>query len=327
MRATSTLPLFPLQPAARHPGKRNTIAKARALRPAVEPAPLSRTRCRQLWVAIHLPQLALEAFMPSPQPSPANGRGSGASSPVIVIDTEQRQQNVLAGNRAAYAAGVRPGQSLNAAIAFASQLEARPRDAGQERQRLARLAAWCQQFTPLVSLEPGSELLLEVQGSLALFGGARSLLHQLATGLREQGVTAQLALAPTPRAALWLARAAGGERQTIVEKPEELVRRLAPVSLRCLHWPEELFEQLTSLGLRTVGDFMRLPRSGMARRLGQARLDELDRALGRRADVRRGFRRPQRFDARRAPDHEIESAAGLASACEPLLGELQVFVR
>ena len=328
----STLPLFPLQPSARHPGKQRATAKARALRPAVEAAPLSRTRCRQLWVAIHLPQLALEAFTPSPQPSPASGRGGGASphsTPVVVIDAEQRQQNVLAGNAAAYAAGVRPGQSLNAAIAFASQLEAHPRDAGQERERLVRLAVWCQQFTPLVSLEPGNELLLEVKGSLALFGGAHALLAQLAAGLREQGLSAQLALTPTPRSALWLARAGegGGEGQTIVEKPEELVRRLAPVSLRCLRWPEELLAQLTSLGLRTVGDLMRLPRSGLARRLGQDSLDELDRALGRRADVRRRFRRPQRFDARRALDHEIESAAGLVAACKPLLDELQAFLR
>jgi protein ImuB len=326
MRAMSTLPLFPLQSPAHPPGRRNAVAKARALRPAVESAPLSRTRCRQLWVAIHLPQLALEAFMSSPQPSPADGRRSGVSSPVVVIDTEQRQHNVLAGNRAAYAAGVRPGQSLNAAIAFASQLEARPRDAAQERERLSRLAAWCQQFTPLVSLEPGNELLLEVKGSLALFGGARSLLRELATGLRAQGITARLALAPTPNGALWLARMPAKE-PAVIEKPAALARHLAPVALRCLHWPEELFVQLTSLGLRTVGDLMRLPRSGMARRLGQARLDELDRALGRRADVRRGFRRPQRFDARHAPDHEIESSAGLISACEPLLRELQVFLR
>jgi protein ImuB len=72
---------------------------------------------------------------------------------------------------------------------------------------------------------------------------------------------------------------------------------------------------------------MRLPRGGMARRLGQSWLDELDRALGRRADVRRGFRRPQRFDERYALDHEIESAAGLSAACEPLLVELQEFLR
>jgi protein ImuB len=88
-----------------------------------------------------------------------------------------------------------------------------------------------------------------------------------------------------------------------------------------------VFAQLTSMGLRTVSDLVRLPRAGMARRLGQEWLDELDRALGRRSDVRRGFRRPPRFDARRAPDHEIESSEELAAACEPLLAELQVFLR
>ena len=273
-----------------------------------------------------------------------------------MIDAGQRQQNVLAGNEAAYAAGVRPGQSLNAAIAFAAQLEVLPRDAVKECARLAHLAAWCQRFTPLVSLEPGNELLLEVKGSLHLFGGARSLLEQIAAGLREQNVTARLALTPTPRSALWLARASPspqpspasgrgsgpspqlsrasgrgsgpqGEGVTVIEKAEELVRHVAPVPLRCLGWPEELLAQLTSMGLRTVGDLMRLPRGGMVRRLGQSWLDELDRALGRRADVRRGFRRPQRFDARQALDHEIESAAGLTAACEPLLAELQEFLR
>jgi protein ImuB len=330
MRAQTTLPLFPLQPADRHPGKRARLSQpARALRLPVQSAP-PRARCRQLWLAIHLPRLALDALISAPSPRP---------SPVVVIDAEQRQQNVLAGNEAAYAAGVRPGQSLNTAIAFASQLEILPRNVVQERARLAQLAAWCQRFTPLVSLEPGNELLLEVKGSLHLFGGARSLLAQIAAGLREQNFAAQLALTPTPRSALWLARAMpsphpspasgrGGKKAVaIVEKLEELVRHVVPVSVRCLGWPEELLAQLASLGLRTVGDLMRLPRGGMARRLGHSRLDELDRALGRRADVRHGFRRPQRFDERQALDHEIESAARLTAACEPLLARLQVFLR
>ena len=323
MRSVPTLPLFPPQPAEHRPGKRIATARlARALRRPVEAAPPVRARGRQLWLAIHLPRLALEALRPSPL----------KSTPVVVIDAGQRLQNVLAGNEAAYAAGVRPGQSLNAAIVLASQLEVLPRNVTRERERLARLAAWCQRFTPLVSLEPENELLLEVKGSLGLFGGAHSLLQQLATGLREQGVTALLALTPTPRSALWLARACPSSQRerseaTVIEKPEMLVRHLAPVALHCLCWPEELLTRLTSMGVRTVGDVMRLPRGGMVRRLGQSWLDELDRALGRRADVRRGFRRPQRFDERRALEHEIESSAGLTAACEPLLLDLQGFLR
>ena len=332
MRSVPTLPLFPPQPAEHHTRKRIATPRlARAVRRPVQSAPPARARGRQLWVAIHLPRLALEALRPSPQPSPASGRG-GKCTPVVVIDAGQRLQNVLAGNETAYAAGVRPGQSLNAAIVLASQLEVLPRDVTRERERLARLAAWCQRFTPLVSLEPENELLLEVKGSLGLFGGAHSLLQQLGAGLREQGISAQLALTPTPRSALWLARAypsaaSGRGSETVIEKPETLVGQLAPVALRCLCWPEELLTRLTSMGVRTVGDLMRLPRGGTVRRLGQSWLDELDRALGRRADVRRGFRRPQRFDERRALEHELESSAGLIAACEPLLVDLQGFLR
>ena len=50
---------------------------------------------------------------------------------------------------------------------------------------LAPLAAWTCQFTPKVSLEPPGELLLEVQGSLRLFGGFEILKRKLDAGLRE----------------------------------------------------------------------------------------------------------------------------------------------
>jgi protein ImuB len=113
----------------------------------------------------------------------------------------------------------------------------------------------------------------------------------------------------------------------IVEKPEALARHLALVSLRHLRWPEELLDQLLGMGLRTVGDLLRLPRGGVVRRFGQAWLDELDRALGRRADVRRGFRSPERFDERCLLEHEIDAATGLGIACEPLLARLQDFLR
>jgi protein ImuB len=88
-----------------------------------------------------------------------------------------------------------------------------------------------------------------------------------------------------------------------------------------------LLEQLYGMGLRTVGDLLRLPRGGVVRRLGQAWLDELDRALGRRPDVRHGFRGPEHFSERRVLEHEIETAAGLEFACQPLMARLQAFLR
>ncbi len=299
MRALRNLPLFPSDPAAERTHAKAQPRPARALREPPHEARLSPTAARRLWLAIDLPRLALEVL-----------QDSSSRDSLAVIDPQSRQQFVLACNEKARAAGVRAGQSLNAAIALEPDLQARARDAAREHARLVHLAAWCQrQFTPLVSLEPPDELLLEVKGSLKLFGGARALVERLATGLREQGVTARLALAPTPTGSLWLARSRPASRESaeaaasavIIEKPGELTRHLATVAISSLRWPAEVMVLLLNMGVHTVGDLVRLPRTGFARRLGARWLDELDRAFGRRAQARRGFRSPERFDVRQVP--------------------------
>src|SRR3954470_24579036 len=73
-------------------------------------------------------------------------------------------------------------------------------------ENLEHIAAWACQFTPKVSLEPPHEVLLEVEGSLRRFGGIEALLDKLGKGLAATGFHANHAVAPTPRAALWLAR-------------------------------------------------------------------------------------------------------------------------
>jgi protein ImuB len=326
MPVLRNLSLFPCEPVAERAHAQVEPRLARALREPPHEAKLSRTAARRLWLAIDLPRLALEAVEDF----------SASQGSLGVIDTQSRQQIVLACNAKAHAAGVRVGQSLNAAIALEPDLQVHARDAAREHARLVQLAAWCQrQFTPLVSLEPPDALLLEVKGSLKLFGGAQALVERLTAGLREQGMTARLALAPTPTGSLWLARsrsappesAAAATGTLIIEKPAELTGHLANVATSSLRWPEEVMVLLLNMGVHTVGDLMRLPRAGFARRLGTRWLDELDRAFDRRVQARRGFRSPERFDARQVLEHEIETAQKLESACGPLLERLQRFLR
>jgi protein ImuB len=52
------------------------------------------------------------------------------------------------------------------------------------------------------------------------------------------------------------------------------------------------------MGLRTLGDLLRLPRSGVARRFGAELLDELDRARGERPDPREAIVLPDTFETR-----------------------------
>src|SRR5438876_7019902 len=80
---------------------------------------------------------------------------------------------------------------------------------------LEHVAAWACQFTPRVSLEPPHGLLLEVEGSLRLFGGLERLLERLREGLDAMELTAQLAVAPAARAALWRSRGGGARLEEL----------------------------------------------------------------------------------------------------------------
>src|SRR3989442_4398148 len=86
---------------------------------------------------------------------------------------------------------------------------------------LEHVAAWACQFTPRVSLEPPHGLLLEIEGSMRLFGGLERLLERLREGLDAMDLTAQLAVAPAARAALWRSRGGGARVQ---ELPLEVTR-------------------------------------------------------------------------------------------------------
>ena len=127
---------------------------------------------------------------------------------------------------------------------------------------LAPIAAWACQFTPRVSLEPPQELLLEVQGSLRLYGGLESLHERLPRAARAR-LPGEHRAAPTPRAALWLSRGAGEAFEAL------------PVEVTQLD-----VEFFRSIGVSTVGELLQLPRDGLAQRCGAQVARALDRALG-----------------------------------------------
>jgi protein ImuB len=194
MAVSRTLPLFPSLAPPQPQRKRVQPKLAPAARQPPGPEPEPRASARRLWLAIHFSSLALDALHEK------------RAQPLAVIDVEDRQQAVLACSSAARRAGVRSGHALNAALALVPELVTVPRDARRERELLERIAAWCHRFTPIVSLEGDEELLLEVKGSVHLFGGIEGLMERVTNGLGTQELDVRLALAPTSRGALWLSR-------------------------------------------------------------------------------------------------------------------------
>lgn len=281
------------------------------------------------WAALHLPSLMIDA-LDWHEPGARQERVVAR----VVLQPDAALPRVMAVNDAARALSIAPGLSIAAALALEPALDARPRDERLERQLLQQLAEAALDFSPRVSLEPPDGVLLEVRGSFALFGGAQALARALIERCRTLGADVHLAMAPTPLAALVLARAGAarpcaespGEAHAIVDAAR-LAGALAPLPLAVLRWPEQLIDRLGAIGVTTLGEAMRLPRAGFARRFGVPNLELLDRLVGRRPDPRRPFRRRERFVARCEPSFELSRHDAILRQIDPLLGELEVFLR
>ena len=188
---------------------------------------------------------------------------------------------------------------------------------------LQRLALLAQRFTPRVSLEPPDGLVLEVQGSLALFGGAARLYRAFRAGCHAAGCRPVLTLAPTPLAALAAGRS--GVSFKVLDQ-QHLVSAVSPLPLSALRWPPQVLQRLAKLGVYRVGQALRLPRAGFARRFGREPLQMLDQLVARSVELRAPFRVPERFRAKRHFVREREDHAQILQALQPLLEQLAKFL-
>jgi protein ImuB len=277
--------------------------------PFVEPAPpfrplfLTPAQAQRLWFCVWLPGLPLEANRTS------NG-------PTAVIEEQQGIHRVLLADVEAEAAGVMAGQSANAALALLPTLTLEVRSPLREQQTIETLATWLERFSSFVCIADRDVLLLELAGSLRLFGGLRSLRDEISKGLRQLGFAASLAIAPTPLAATWLARAG---RRACIRDEQNLKSALRHLPLDCLSWPDGICASLTGMGVTTIGDCLRLPREGFVRRFGAEHMLAIDRALGHLPDPRNSWRAPERFCADYEMAEEQSDRERLFNICHELL--------
>jgi len=298
---------------ARHHRSNRGLFDQRSLaleEPEPQPQVLTAPARKHLWFCIYLPNLPLEA----------SGPGDEARA---VVAEQQGVHRVLLASSRAEAAGIMPGQSANAALALLPTLHVEPRSEVVEQQTLENLACWLEQFTSVVCFAGADVLLMEIAGSLRLYGGLLNLRQQIAAGLEQQGFNASLAIAPTPLAATWLAKSG---RRACIRDTANIAAALRTAPLASLDWPAATCESLAGMGIRSVGDCLRLPREGFARRFGPQRLIELDRALGRLPDPRSSWRAPERFCADYELTEEQSDRELLLAICRELLLSLERFL-
>lgn len=251
-----------------------------------------------LWIALHLPLLSLESFEQTLLERPD---GEEAHPPIALMDAHR----IVSANESAQALGVKPGLKRATALALAPQITLGQADAARDVASLMSVAHVALAFTPSVTIEPASEIdtapdtvLLEVHASLRYFGGLQKLLRRLRAAITPLRHLVHCASAPTAKGAAWLARMHEAPQGRHAADLAQLGRMLDDVPLWLPGPSREHWEALQGMGLRTLSDIRGLPRSGLARRFGQALLDDIDRARGERPDPREWVSLPGRFDSR-----------------------------
>ena len=230
-------------------------------------------RILSLW----LPRLAIERWAKTAERPDA---------PVALIDEAAHGPAIAAVNAAAAAGGAQPGMRLSDARALDPSLQAVAADPAGDAALLARLARWASRWSPLVEIDGGDGLRLDVTGVAHLFGGEAGLVRDIETRIGGLGLTCRTAIAGTAGAAWALARFSARPPPLPNPSPakgEGLVAVLGPLPVAALRLPAGATRTLERLGLKTIGALAGVPRRSLARRFREADnpLDALDRMLGR----------------------------------------------
>jgi protein ImuB len=199
------------------------------------------------------------------------------------------------------------GELVHKASGTAAILQ--PHDRSLDEEAMTRIAVRVQQqLTPLVAIETldpkpwaghprhqSESLLGDISGVTHLFGGEAGLLRAADQLLAAIGLRARMAIADSLGAAWALAhygrteeprdwKAGPGEGRAgslhLIAPAGSLRPQLEPLAVESLRLSPETVATLGRLGVTRVGQLLRLPRSGLAPRLGNQLVDRIAQALG-----------------------------------------------
>jgi len=197
--------------------------------------------------------------------------------PLVVVAEDRPLAPILQVGREAWDCGIRPGMRYAAALALVPALRgvaASDRQQALARDRLHRVLS---AFSPAVepSREHPGTLWADVRGMQRLFSSANAWGRTVREALAREGYHASVVVGFSRFATWALARTDPGVLALGSRERER--EALARVPLARLFLPPDRRDALEELGIRTVGDLLRLPRQGMTARFG-APVEELHRA-------------------------------------------------
>ena len=245
--------------------------------------------------------------------------GPPRDKPLVTVATDGPRRVVAAACRAAHRLGLAPGMPVAQAqgmIVDLALVEASPE---ADAEGLARLAAWCLTYAPLVASDPPDGIWIEIAGAAHLLGGEARLIEDLTRRIRGGGFSVRAAVADTPGAAWAAARFLRGN---LVLGSGEQAAALAALPVRALRLAPGIVEGLTALGLERIGQLAETPRAPLRRRFGELAAIRLDQALGHEPEPLAYLKPPETHTARISFSEPIGAPETLARTVERLSGTL-----
>lgn len=192
---------------------------------------------------------------------------------LAVFEGNGHHARVVAATRAARNAGIRPGHSLPQARSRMPKLVARARDEECERTAQEVLLEIAESFSPRVEAAGNGIAYLDVRGLERRFPGQDSegqIGRALLRALDRESLPARVGIAANKLAARTAASLL--PTPTLVPAGEE-ASFLAPLPLSRLCPEMEIAETLERWGIRSIGEFGKIPAPEVASRLGPAGSD------------------------------------------------------
>ncbi len=206
--------------------------------------------------------------------------------PLATVESVRGMRRLAATCPVAARFGLRPEQALAEARAMCPDLRVADADPDADGAALARLAAWCERYSPLAAVCAPDGVWLDITGCAHGFPrGEAELAQDLSGRLARAGLDGRMAVAGAAGAAWALARSptADGDCTVVAEGGERAALERLPVEL--LRLDRGTVAGLRRVGLRSIGELARLPRGELAARYGAGVVLRLDQALGRAGEA------------------------------------------
>ena len=261
----------------------------------------------------------------------------------------RRGLRVMAADPFARQMGIVPSMSISEACALVPNVRLLEYDPQEDLESIVELAEEAWQFTPLVGLEALDEqpwagrslhqpqaLFLDVTGLTDYFGGhdpLLALIHQWLTGKGYVGITAISENVGTAWAianyayrhrAIPLLQAMRSRTAESTQPELEKISgsesgnnqrpELDRLPIEALRLDLKTVQSLHQLGIRSIEALSRLPRSGLASRLGDRLLDRLDAIRERKAEPIRCLKEKMAYSVEQTleiPTHHLETVEEL----------------